>query len=292
MIADWDTDTVIVSDLLQQRFPNIERDLRTILQKHDVLLLTVEGTKDIWIRDYAPLQIKRGQFVQFRYYPDYLRDDDEHTITKPSVFRSLPFIHSRRLSRLILDGGNVVASNRFAILTDKIYRENPKLSQSQIQSRLAEMLNVERLIVIPNEPYDYVGHSDGMVRFLTTDSVVVNDYRKMNPKFAKQLEAVLNNAGLRLNRLPYRPELKLKKGIPSAVGNYANYLRVGNLVVIPEFGRKKEDEAVQQLLASWMPKAKLESLRCEALAGDGGVLNCVTWTIQSRAAKRRSTTMT
>ncbi len=74
MIADWDTDTVIVSDLLQQQHPKIERGLRAILQKHDVPLLRVEGTKDIWIRDYAPLQIKRGQFIQFRYYPDYLRD--------------------------------------------------------------------------------------------------------------------------------------------------------------------------------------------------------------------------
>ena len=279
MIADWDTDTVLISDLLQQRYPKIERELRRLLEKHAVPLLTVRGTKDIWIRDYAPLQIQRGQFIQFRYHPDYLLDRHEHTITKPSVFRSLPFLRKRRHSRLILDGGNVVATQRTAILTDKIIRENPKLAPSQIQSRLTETLNVERLIVIPKEPYDDIGHADGMVRFLTDDTVVLNDYRKMYPSFAKRLEATLIKAGLHLMRLPYRPELKKRDGIASAVGNYANYLRVGNLVIIPEFGRK-QDQEVQRLMAAWLPNAKLETLRCKSLAREGGVLNCVTWTIQ------------
>ncbi len=279
MIADWDTDTVLISDLLQQRYPTIERELRRILEKHAVPLLTVRGTKDIWIRDYAPLQIQRGQFLQFRYYPDYLLDGDEHSITKPSVFRSLPFIRKRRHSRLILDGGNVVATQQTAILTNKIARENPKLVPSQIQSRLTELLNVERLIVIPKEPYDDIGHADGMVRFLTDDIVVLNDYRKMSPTFAKRLEATLTKAGLQLMRLPYRPELKKRAGIASAVGNYANFLRVGNLVIIPKFGRN-QDQEVQRLMAAWLPAVKLEALRCKPLAQEGGVLNCVTWTIR------------
>ena len=78
--------------------------------------------------------------------------------------------------------------------------------------------------------------------------------------------------------------MKQREGIASAVGNYANFLRVGNLVIIPEFDQK-EDQAVQRLMASWLPHTKLESLRCETLAGEGGVLNCVTWTIQRRLRK-------
>lgn len=286
MIPDWDTVTVVISDLLHQRHPQVERELSGILEKHDVPLLTVEGTKDIWIRDYAPLQIQRGQFIQFRYRPDYLLDRDQHTITKPAVFRSLPFLRERRHSRLILDGGNVVATSRTAILTQKVFAENPTLTERQIQTRLTEKLNVERLIMIRKEPYDSIGHSDGMVRFLTDDTVVVNDYRKISPKFSESVDTALTNASLRLMRLPYRPELKQRAGIPSAVGNYANFLRVGNLIVIPEFGQK-DDEEVQRLMATWMPNAKFESLRCEALAREGGVLNCVTWTIQTSAEKRQ-----
>lgn len=134
MIPDWDTDTVVISDSLYQRHPQVERELSGILEKHDVPLLTLEGTKDIWIRDYAPLQIQRGQFIQFRYRPDYLHDRDQHTITKPAVFRSLPFLRERRHSRLILDGGNVVATSRTAILTQKVFAENPTLTESQIQN--------------------------------------------------------------------------------------------------------------------------------------------------------------
>lgn len=285
MIPDWETDAVVISDCLQRQFSEVANPLRKILQKHKVPLVTLAATKDVWIRDFAPLQIQRRKFVQFRYYPDYLRHSHEKRITKPAVFRSLPFIRQRKYSRLILDGGNVVASERAGILTDKVYRENPKLSRDQIRKRLTELLGIERLIVIPKEPYDDIGHADGMVRFLTDDIVVLNDYRRSGKRFTERLEAALVQAGLQLYRLPYRPELKRRAGIWSAVGNYANFLRVGNLIVIPQFGRK-EDEEVLRLMASWLPTATLVPLRCERLAGEGGVLHCVTWTIQTRRATK------
>lgn len=285
MIADRETNTVAISDCLQRRFPRVEQTLHEILQKHQVPLVVVDGTRDVWIRDFAPLQIQLRKFVQFRYYPDYLRRNHQKRITKPAVFRSQPFILQRKLSRLILDGGNVVASRRMAILTDKIYRENPTLSREAIRKRLTELLGIERLIVIPKEPYDEIGHADGMVRFLTDDLVVLNDYRVADERYAERLEATLVKAGLGLCRLPYRPELKRYDEIWSAVGNYTNFLRVGNLIVVPQFGRK-EDQEVLRLMASWLPTAKLEPLRCERLAREGGVLNCVTWTIQIRSEKK------
>lgn len=52
---------------------------------------------------------------------------------------------------------------------------------------LPELLNansgeVERVIVIPTEPGDVVSHSDGDVRFIGSDVVPVNDYRKVGAR--------------------------------------------------------------------------------------------------------------
>ena len=32
----------------------------------------IDGTRDIWLRDFMPVQIRDGGFVSFRYEPSYL----------------------------------------------------------------------------------------------------------------------------------------------------------------------------------------------------------------------------
>jgi agmatine/peptidylarginine deiminase len=245
----------------------------------------VKGTKDILIRDYAPLPIGLTKFVQFVYQPDYLQDGHENSITSPKVFQSLSFIHDRLSSRIILDGGNVVSNSRIALLTEKVFDENPDLTEHELESKLTKLLGVERLLFVPIEPSDDIGHSDGMVRFLDEQTVVVNDYRRMYRTFCFKLESAINKVGLRLTRLPYSPENKRFDGIWSAIGNYVNYLRVGNLIILPAFNRSSDEEA-RRLMQLWLPNAKVESLECRELARKGGVLNCATWTIQTRSAKK------
>ena len=80
MIPDQLADTVLVSDRLAGRYPDLFRRLSAVLAGHSVPLRQVAGTADVWIRDYAPLQIVPSRFVQFRYRPDYLRGH-EHLIT-------------------------------------------------------------------------------------------------------------------------------------------------------------------------------------------------------------------
>lgn len=67
-------------------------------------------------------------------------------------------------------------------------------------------------------------------------------------------------------------------GIPSAVGLYINYLRVGNTVVLPAYGRP-EDEAALQKVQQVLPDANVFQVPCRQLAEEGGVLNCISWTI-------------
>ena len=71
MIADNQTDTVFVSELLTARHPQIERDLRAALGSR---LKVIPGTKDIWCRDFMPIQLNTNRFLQFRYEPDYLKN--------------------------------------------------------------------------------------------------------------------------------------------------------------------------------------------------------------------------
>ena len=60
MIADRDTNVVFVADTLERRFPDVYRGLASILGEHGIPLRTIPGTRDVWCRDYMPIQVSGG----------------------------------------------------------------------------------------------------------------------------------------------------------------------------------------------------------------------------------------
>lgn len=178
-------------------------------------------------------------------------------------------------SSVTLDGGNVVGSKSKAVLTDKIYRENPGWLRSDLRAKLGKLLHVEQMIVIPKEPFDPIGHSDAMVRFVDEQTVLVNDYSRVDPAFGERLTRVLRRHGLTVELLPYDHEKKTVAGIPSAVGNYTNFLRTNNVLVAPVYGADDDAAALQKLEAVFagLPVVPID---CTDLAREGGVLNCVS----------------
>jgi agmatine deiminase len=278
MIPAWQTDLVYFSDLLPARCPDLWQGLVRVLDEAGVEYRLLGGTRDIWARDYMPVQVAEGDFVLFRYEPSYL-DDDEEPVTPDEARRAVPPGTSLRLSDINLDGGNVVASSTRVILTSQVYWENPEYDRLPLRQELARVLRAE-CILICGDPDDVFGHADGVVRFLDEGRVLVNDYRDVHPDYGEGLEATLRWHGLAVERLPYAPTDEENDGIPSAAGCYVNFLRVGRLVVVPAFDMP-QDELACRTLERLLPGATVVPLRGEGLAREGGVLNCVAWTFKA-----------
>jgi len=278
MIADWDTNRLFVSDRLENDFPALFASLHSIFK--GVAIHIIPGTSDIWCRDYMPIQLAENSFCQFVYNPDYLKKDP-HLITPPDKCR-LPFMRDYRHEPIVLDGGNVVASRTKVILTQKVYKENPRIERPRLRTMLEKVFQAE-CIFIPKEPYDKTGHSDGVVRFVAEDRVLINDYTDNDPGYGTKLRRLLEMKGLEVETLPmFEEEGPSRPGdLPSAVGIYINYLRVGNVVVVPGYDRP-EDEVALKKVRQVMPDAIVSQVPCRKLAEKGGVLNCISWTIKGK----------
>jgi hypothetical protein len=279
MIADWDTDHLFLSDRLENEEPALFTSLRSVVQ--DVPIDIVPGTSDIWCRDFMPIQLDENTFCQFVYAPDYLRGF-AHLVTPPENCR-LPFMTSYRQEAIVLDGGNVVASRTKVILTDKVYQENPAVARPRLRERLEEVFQAE-CIFIPKEPYDEVGHSDGVVRFVTEDRVLINDYSGVDPGYGERLRSLLEKYGLDVDTFPLFEEKGRRRrpgDLRSAVGLYINFLRVGDVVVLPGYGRPEDQVAVEKMQRA-LPRAAVSQVPCRSLAEKGGVLNCISWTIKDK----------
>ena len=146
--------------------------LFSALRSHGEDFCLFDGGKNIWARDYMPIRNHKGEFLSFRYSPSYMADcPAEYTNYRTDI--RLPF--TTRYSNINLDGGNAVfsPSRKTVIISDRIFSENPEWNGETLGTELSELLDA-RIIFIESLTSDFTGHADGMVRFLSEDTVLIN----------------------------------------------------------------------------------------------------------------------
>ncbi|MEJ8803425.1 agmatine deiminase family protein [Pontibacter sp. H249] len=274
MITDDQTNFLYLADTLPKKYPNFYQEFEKVLTKCNFSYSLLPGTKDIWCRDYMPIQVARDHFVQFVYNPDYLQSNKWlKTISDTDkICQAIGISPSK--SNILVDGGNVVRAKGKVIMCDKVFRENPHIPEKQLIRKLHEQLEVDQVIFIPTT--DAIGHSDGMVRFLDDKTVLINDYSKEKSQFQLAFRMALHNSGLNWIEIPYNPYQNQK--YIQANGIYINYLQMKDVVIIPMFGFE-EDKAVVKQFEKLFPKSRIATIDSNSIADEGGVLNCITWNI-------------
>ena len=281
MITGKETNTVYFSEKLRsdERFTKTCNTLTTLLEKHSIKYGFLKATKDIWCRDYMPIQTDKGKFIQFHYEPSYLKDEPEFQTDPKEVCKANNI--NPLFSRINLDGGNVVNWSDRAIITDRVFDENPDYSSKvKLISEIEKLLEVE-IIVIPQIKSDLTGHADGMVRFVDRNTVLGNDREKEYKYWKIGINKILKENGIDYIDIPFL-EQKEKNYPDHAIGCYINYLEVENLIVIPIFETEKNrDQEVYDKFRVIFPERKIETINYNKIGFYGGLLNCTTWTVNA-----------
>lgn len=249
--------------------PAAER-LFAALSCHNVDFYLLDGTRDIWLRDFMPIKTNSGKYVCFRYEPSYLAKY-EHLQTDfkcdISAKLSLPEL---TYSDINLDGGNVVfsPSKQTAIISDRVFEENKNINQAELLQELEQLLETQ-IIIIPSLKSDMTGHADGMVRFVDEDTVLVNDTPYKNG-LEQRIAKKLNACGINTIPFPYFSSPK-----DSAVGCYLNFLETEECLFLPVFGIDMDSKAINT--AKHIFNKTIVPVNISEIAKDGGVLNCISW---------------
>ena len=228
-----------------------------------------DGARDIWARDYMPVKTKSGQYISFRYEPSYLADDQQlRTDFKADVAPhfDLPVTYSD----INLDGGNVVfsPSKAKAVITDRVFSENPDLDEDTLLNELEKLLGAE-IVIIPSLKSDMTGHADGVVRFVNENTVIGNASPYKNG-YEQRVKRALERCGISVMDFPYFDS----KGI-SAVGSYLNFLETEKRIFLPVFGDAQDETAVK--CAREIFDKKIIPVNINEIAEKGGGLNCISW---------------
>src|SRR5690606_4113689 len=128
----------------------------------------------------------------------------------------------------------------------------------------------------PELKNDMTGHSDGILRFISDDFVVLNDFSKIDEAYHSQLKSGLLNAGIKYIEMPNEYENNKSYDDTS---DYINVLEMEKLVLVPTYGIEKDKLAVGIYTELFRGK-KVDFIDCREIAKEGGVLNCITWNIK------------
>ena len=187
-----------------------------------------------------PVRTKSGQYISFRYEPNYLADDPQlRTNFKADI--ALHFTLPVTYSNINLDGGNVVfsPSRSKAVITDRVFSENPEYDKNTLLTELENLLEAE-IIIIPSLKSDMTGHADGVVRFVNENAMIGNDSPYKNG-YEQKVKRVLKKHGISVGDFPYFDSAGI-----SAMGSYLNFLETDKHIFLPILGSVQDETAVKR----------------------------------------------
>ena len=279
MITDNECNKVYLSELLVEKYPRELEAITTILNGYNYNVTLLKGTNDIWARDYMPLQVDTDQFIQFKYVPSYLKGYT-HLQSVPEIVLAINNIQAN-FSNINLDGGNVVRCTDKVILTNRIFSENPNWEAKSLVDELERLLKAQ-VLIIPSINSDLTGHADGHLRFINEDTLFVNSLENELKYWRDGFTKVMKESGLSFVEMPWF-DYKEGSNRHNAIGVYVNYLELHNLILFPIFevpGNK--DEEALRVIRTQFPNKTVEPINVNAIGLEGGLLNCISWTIKMK----------
>ncbi len=272
------------------------------------------ASNDAWIRDCGPTFVVNdkggvraidwafnawGGLVDGLYFP---WDMDDMVAQKVCEIEHVDTYHT---PDFVLEGGSIHVDGEGTLLTTEMCLlsegRNPHMTREQIEERLGEYLNVEKVIWIRDgiDPDETNGHIDDVACFLRPGEVAcvyTEDednvfYRECQDAY-KTLCGATDARGrkLRVHKL-CMPEKAVTIGrnfaidsvegtIPREEGDvciasYMNFLIVNGGVIVPQYGDKNDALALEQI-ASMFPEREAVGVDTVEVVYGGGNIHCIT----------------
>ncbi len=261
----------------------VDKDTRPYFEEQvpDDMLLQAE-IYDIWIRDFSPLfPVNPAKFV---FAPNYL----EKRVAKQIDNSFRAFTQAAGLSHsdseLVVDGGNIVHNGvDKAVFTERIFSDNPDMTPEEIETALKDTLGLSEIAIIPEEAGDTTGHSDGMVMWVSEDTLLVNEnYEPFRTQVLDALEAAFS--GVDIVEIPSDYKFEIWKGFVSACGIYVNALVTPDYIYVPVFGGERDDEIVNMIAAH--TEKEIVTIDASAVCFMGGSVRCLSWQVWGEDADK------
>ena len=279
-------------------------------------------TDDSWARDIGPTFVvkdtaegRKVRGINWRFnawggevdglYPDYEQDDEF-----AAAFAQAKSYQLYEAAPFVLEGGSIhVDGKGTALVTASCLLSggrNPQLTQAQIEEKLKEYLNVEKVLWLPRGIYndETNEHVDNVCAFIRPGEVVLAwTDKEEDPQYALSkasldyLEQATDAKGRKIvvHKLPI-PDVPvcitedevagfdfvegedMREAGERLAASYVNFYFSNDSVVLPAFGGENaaSDERAAAMLAVLCPERRVVQISARAILTGGGNIHCIT----------------
>ena len=278
MTTDNLTNTVYFSDLLPKKCPILNQHIVEVLETNKIRYVYLSETKDIWCRDFMPIQIEEDHFVFYKYTPDYLQTPYYRRIqTNPEKVFQAPQNRLEQVTRnaitidLVIDGGNVVKCGDTIVMTEKVFVENKDKTRTEVERILKDAFCCD-ILFLPWDRKETFGHSDGIVHYAGDGKILLTNYDDSSLYYFRRFRKVLEK---QFEVVPLKYATKRRHTRSWA---YINFLQIGKLVLVPQLGLEEDEQALEQI-ANALPDCEVIGIPALEAVRRGGGLNCISWNV-------------
>lgn len=295
--------SIIPNDFQIWLITNNNQTIRRLEEKYahkKIKFLGLKGWDEIWLRDCIGI-IKGNEIIKPKYFPNYCNSETNNEYYKKINGLSRTIIKECLKKEIIeinlfLDGGNFVCNDQFVYMTDKVIEENSIYTKKEINHLIKTVTDLTP-VIIEKHKCDVIGHTDAYLNFIDNKRAVIANYPsfpflKDDIDFIDHLDEELRLVGIERIKLFDRPidevaicgcnSKKAKPCFYSARGNYMNFIRLNDIIILPEYNlpTKKETDYYNKTNQEILEGLGFEVLRinCDKLAKFGGVLHCISLT--------------
>ena len=304
-----------------KRSKHWQRAERMLAGLANVELLDIP-TDDSWARDIGPTfvvqdtaegRVVRG--INWRFnawggevdglYPDYEQDD-----AFAAAFAKTKGYELYEAAPFVLEGGSIHADGEgTAMVTASCLLSagrNPKLTQAQIEDKLKEYLNVEKVLWLPRGIYndETNEHVDNVCAFIRPGEVVLAwTDKEDDPQYALSkasldyLEQATDAKGRKIivHKLPvpavpvcitedevagfdFVEGEDMREAGERLAASYVNFYFSNDSVVLPAFGGENaaSDAQAAAILAQLCPERRIVQIAARVILTGGGNIHCIT----------------
>ena len=278
MTTDNLTNTVYFSDLLPKKCPILNQHIVEALETNKIRYAYLSETKDIWCRDFMPIQIEKDRFVFYKYTPDYLQSPYYRRIqTNPEKVFQAPRNRLEQVAQnaitidLVMDGGNVVKCGETIVMTEKVFAENKDKTRTEVERILKDAFRCD-ILFLPWDRKETFGHSDGIVHYAGDGKILLTNYDDSSIYYYRRFRKALEK---HFEVIPLKYAIKRRHARSWA---YINFLQIGKLVLVLQLGLEEDGLALEQIANALSDFEVIGIPALEAVRRGGG-LNCISWNV-------------
>jgi len=270
------------------------KSVKSRFEENKNLYFVEYETNDTWARDCSAICIEDAGDIKLLDFTFTGWGGKFEAAKDNAMSANIKKCYDKELKKidLILEGGAIESNGADTILTTSECmlnkNRNAHLGKEQMTKRLQEEFGMGKILYL-NHGYlagdDTDSHVDTLARFIDEKSIMYvqctdeNDEHFSELKLMEEeLKTFSNEYGFKLIALPMTDACYFEgERLPAT---YANFLFVNKAVLVPTYGVKQDEEALN-IFKETFPDRDIVGINCFSLIKQHGSLHCVTMNFAS-----------